>query len=478
MRLIRGISELHQDYDNSSLIYSTGKGAVYTVSEGSVNLVEYGFERLLGTVSYQGEELKAYKKIDAIESLGKLIRKGSCWLEYSDGQRYESDLVKKASLIFCAHNKIKLLEKAVVYTVQNHFRDNEELTLIRYDLNENTYLESELKHGWPQVIDKDCYSVKSSIKGRTVVKIDENLDIIWQFLAEGRAAQSVVSQNLLDIGDALVINLCLKRKRSKVFGATIYCLSKENGTEIWSRYFPMQIYDSQLLDEKRIVVYSENKLFILDNKNGELIKTIETEFDVVPRAVVSLFVYNDYLFVFNNEMSCINIYETDEFACIRQINAAEHKWLFMHRPEVIEGKIYVEVSHHRMYTSLLIIDPNNINAPLIIEEEPSFSITEPSKEQGHILIEVEDISVDDLIRFGETVVLENMRDHGKSFYNETPNKSFNGQVILTCRNIVDPHGKVKDLLETMVERVKYFSQKDGFRCGKGTNPVSLAYKLN
>lgn len=483
MKLIKAISEPVFNGNNiiySSLNSSIRKSASFRLKYDTLQVISYGFESLTGSVMHGNQRLLVYELQNVTDTDINKIRNEQYCFKTEDGCEIILPEILSAYLIYNVTYGIDYSSQYIF--ILPNFEEYEEskahCSLISYDAEKNIHNSIPFELASFSNLDGAFIAVGTKNKSRVVVKYNFNLEEEWRFVVNGQYPSSVLGQRPISNGESLIINLCTQRQRRRPVDGEIFCLSKSDGKEVWKRKFPLPVQDCQRLNTEQIVIYTETSLHVLCAETGEILQTIATPFEVAP-ASVQLFVYGTLLFALNKNQSLIQIYDTTSFECIREIDASEHGWLLNQRLKVFDNKIYLSVSDKRLYSSLLIIDPEDIQAPLDIEPDPSFVFTEPSEDHGSVIIEIENITIDDLIRFGEATVLEQIRNHGKNFFNSSPNKFFNGHALLKIKGLIhDDMARVKSLLDMMVERVNFFAEKDGFRCGRGKKQGYVTYQID
>ena len=453
----------------STLNSSTKNGALFEWKDNRLALKNYSFESLIGSIYYENNWLLAYEQQNIINHTVEKVRHGQCYFRNEDGEKMELPEILTICLV---SNITYLADPSPQFTFicsnfEKHAETKAYASLISFDPLNNTFKTVPFEQTSLSYIDGAMYAVGGRNEAKEVIRYNSSLEIEWRFSVKGDTPNTRFSQRPIENDKSIIVNLIAQRQGRRSIDGELFCLAKDDGSIIWRRKLPFTIQDCKRLSNNRLVIYTESNLHVLCPDTGETLKSVSTEFDVFPCSV-HLFVYDSLLFVVNSKQSIIQIYDADSIQCIRKINVTEYGWLLTHRFKIVGDRIYLGISDKHIYPSLLIIDPADIQAPLEIEASPGFIFTSPSESQSHILIEIENISIDDLIRFGEATILEQIRDHGKNFFNNSPNKYFDGHALLKIKGLLNNTiEEVEEYLDMMVERVNFFAEQDGFRCGKG-----------
>jgi hypothetical protein len=314
-----------------------------------------------------------------------------------------------------------------------------------------------------------------------LVKYDDNLQECWNLKAKGGFPHVKFSRHLLNVKITIIYKFITQKTRGRRFDGEVFCLNKNDGTLVWKRKFDCQIDDCQLLDENRVVLYTGNELQILDVTTGDTQKTITTDF-IIDNSAKFIFIADGYLLLCNEKETCINVYQISDFECVKHL-VLPTDTRFKYEPVALDGKVYLSGGIPALGEGMFVIDLYDLDTPLQLEQEPELNITLPTKDDGKVLIEVSDIAIDELVRFGEWVIYRQMVDNGINIHRNgyKENKLFNGQVLLKCHNLICDADLKETYKTTMIERMKIIADSvgvSGLRCGKGENSVSLQIEFD
>lgn len=460
------------------------------------SLIEYGFDDLYGVVSQQGNPLLIYQNMDreTQEIREDVEAENSIWAEDIDKNKINLSPEKLALYYYYAPYYKVINDKINYGSFIRLFPSDGSRTLLSYDFYSDTFF---CKHGkdayFEQKIDEDCY-VYTPFKIRYVKaeRYDTQLNLIWSHEEKARTPYVMDSDKFIDNGQSVIRNFKYEHvETTRIDGSgqkvgaveyingEIYCFAKSDGEILWKRQFEKMVDNLIAFDDQRLLAYTNSEFHLLDRENGTSLEVASTPviYDKFFRAESHLLIHQGYLFLCHDKAKQLLIYDIKSMQCIRQENI-ETLGTRVSRLYALGNKVYITLNLPRkmasVWSGLLEIDCDDIQAPLNIEDDNVFELIDSTAEDGCITLIAYGLRIDDIVRLGEYQILEQMQIYGKGFFNETTvNKDFNGTVKLIIRNCLSEPEQVHEIVSMMEKRFEYFIKDADYKDGKGKGLCQL-----
>lgn len=483
MKLYFGISYPCLKNRDNEVLFCTRTGLTFDGTSPPFKVIDYGFNRLLGQASIGDRLVKVFEKIGEEPRINK-IRSGDVWVEDENGIK---DTSNDLAVSILAQNLIvngPFLGKSRLFAKIDSYSEDGSPVLASCDASLNNTRAKKIKkrgYGVPVAYDGDLYISNGVING-ALEKFDSNLELKWQHKGEDSSGQVRQCVNPLFVEDLVIFHARMDRRREgDGFISEIVALNKITGLVAWKHVFPTHVDDHIILDRHKLAVFSGGDINVLETRSGRLSSTISTAIEPRPTPLRALeclvFYHRSFLFIVNAVQRVVGVFSTGSMECVREIELPISCTRLATKPVLIDNNIFFELQTSSFVSHLFIVDIDNVDAPFVAEEQPNFKIIEPKNAGGEVHIVANDIGIDDLIRFGESSVLGQMSEFGKSFWNEQPDPDFNGVVKLIYQPDPNESRSCNKMLDIMVERVNYFASDKGYKCGKGKTPATLTYLL-
>lgn len=478
MKVIFGVSSACRTNRDDVLVFRSCTGLKFSYTSDSLNLFRYGFEELIGSVQFEEEVLYVYENIKSSTRIRK-IREGDCWIEDEEGEVRDFEDALLAILAANAGYRRDLDSISLIGSEIKHFAENGSSVLANYDVANKTITTTEYNFIVPKMLGEDTYAIS---RGK-LAKYNSDLELQWLYDRENESSQNSTCQSPpIDNGSSIILHVKIRRSGlPQIWFSELVCINKSDASHKWRTEFPLHIDDMVSIGNDRVAAFSDGEICVVDCESGEVIKKIKTEIESRPGAVIgpecSFFIHGQYLFLINVVQRMLHIFNKESFECIREVELPDLCHNLVNRPYSIDNLAFYEFMLLGRNAAVLMIDVDNIQAPLVTDEIQIFDVLTPDMTDGKIQIIAKGISTDDLVRFGEDFVLNQMMSNGKSFFNSKPNKEFNGEVELVYESGFDDSDKAKELLEVMTKRIDYFVTEDGYRCGKGKKKTRMTYTI-
>lgn len=380
-------------------------------NECSIELSKYSLDKIYGVLGFSGESLSIFLKRGVSISSRNLIRSGNVFFYFSNKVIELDSITKDLLLDYCLSGSYHLIPNIVSTSVEVDERIKTavlNLSSLNYELfdfgaeaiEDPMFLEHQLScsHlalglslGNERLVKKNTFSSK---KENPNLKPDQR---IWN-LEKRRVCYngSIVIASLGSIrqerdSDTIV---SFEQEDQKWMAPDpyytdghLYGVASETGEKKWLAVFDYQVEDFVLLPSGKLCVISERYLYLLDPETGE----IHTKFDTgirkkerIETVSIRLLVHKDKLIITSLKDCSLQIRNADSLELLREIDAREEKWGFAKYPIQVAGDLVfvpVQLGESPLIGgAMLLMDMNNIDAPIEVEQGPEFEEVMPSKE--------------------------------------------------------------------------------------------------
>lgn len=333
----------------------------------------------------------------------------------------------------------------------------------------------------PNTIDDEVYCI--SRPENKVIKYDKDLKLCWEYAFTGTTPNVIRFVEAINYKDSVIYNLRMSDNHPEPHcrrDGEIVSFAKADGRVLWSRTFAYQVEDCVLLASGRLLVISSGTLYELDAETGEILASVVTGLEA-RHSGTFLHTLKQYLIVISRRERRLQVYDTVSWQCMREFDAKAEGFNFVRVGHIVDERLVMFVTVGRdNYNSggCLIIDFNDILAPLEYETEPEMTIIHPSAEQGDLVLEMHHADLGDVLRLVEVIGMIQAAQHG-FLAGGTPPKcpEFNGRVVLRYSGCSAPREEAIAKLDILKERFDAFAKEYRHYCGKKKKHVTFHYEL-
>lgn len=251
----------------------------------------------------------------------------------------------------------------------------------------------------------------------------------------------------------------------------IYLLNKHTGDIVWSRQMPENLASVKDAGKNRLIACCDNQLYVMDLRTGDIVHQWQTDHSNTLGSL-DLCVHNECLIVIKQNAAEVLIYSTESWQLLRrQLMPEDRRDLpFLAAPIAHKGIVYIILGD-----ALLIIDTNDVDAPLEAEQDPAEHVKLPSKADGKIELHFSGMDKDRFLRLGVRQALSLLSHHSREM-GTVGTRQFNGHVHMIIRDMATPVNDMLPVLkQMMINCAKYVRERRSV-CGKRKQTCWVTYE--
>lgn len=277
-------------------------------------------------------------------------------------------------------------------------------------------------------------------------------------------------------------------------GGVLLSLDSDTGDKKWQIELENALFDIES-GADQLYLLSGSNLLLVNKVNGQIETDINLKFDpyyhVSAFSNPTLFVDDSNIFISSPRDGRFVIIDKITLNIIRDIKLPVDCIVGRHSfTSALSGKYYFKmlVNLRDVHNSpVLEVDLDNIHSDIIFEEEPEHVIemVESSEEGKEVKIEINNSTLDNVIRFGEIYAQDEAHRYSHNYIGRslvgrefTPELEFNGIIRLRIANCTGSIDKIEEYLRTMEERFEQWNDSEGcYSCIDNTQLTRLITEI-